>query len=101
MAEEEGSQQASFDAQWERFHHSRRPEIDAWLAAETAVAGGTRNAGDALMAAEATLQRAIVDFVSVELQGEDPMPLVLELLRRAEELLHPSPQAARDTARAG
>jgi hypothetical protein len=101
MAEEEGSGAAGFDAQWERFRHGRRPEIDAWLAAELAVANGARNAGETLIVAEAALQRAIVDFVSVELQGDDPMPLVLELLRRAEELLRPAPATSGRKARAG
>jgi hypothetical protein len=92
-------------AAWERFKTQRQRELDGWLGAERTLAGSHGSAvapgarGDALLAAEATLQRAIVDFAASEGRHGDPTALALELLRLAEGLLH-EPAPARKTRRA-
>jgi hypothetical protein len=89
-----------FTAAWAKFRAQRQPELDGWLEAERALAGSGETAlapgaqGERLLAAEAALQRAIVDFAAVETGESDPTAMALELLRLAEALLyHPEPPA--------
>jgi hypothetical protein len=75
---------------WTRFRAERADELHAWLRAEADFTGGMADvaAGDRLLAAEAALQRAIVDFAAVHHDGmADPTPLALALLKRAEAML--------------
>ena len=75
---------------WRRFKLSRGAVLDEWVEAEKAVAvdrsvGTLRGpSGDKLLAAEAALQGAIIDFAAAEGHVSDPTPIALELLRLAE-----------------
>ena len=86
---------SGLEAAWARFRAERAVELESWLEAERLLTAGQRagtspaGRGDQLLAAEATLQRAIVDFAASENGGGDPTPLALALLRRAEALLDP------------
>ena len=78
---------------WERFKSSRGRELQNWLDAERALAqvrevgGSDIAAGDRLLAAEAALQGAIVDFAAAHNAGADPTSIALGLLRFAEHAL--------------
>jgi hypothetical protein len=78
---------------WERFRSACGRELQNWVEAERALAharevGGSETAaGDRLMAAEAALQRAIVDFAAAQNAGTDPTPIAMGLLRLAEHVL--------------
>ncbi|MEA2683161.1 MAG: hypothetical protein QOK05_1489 [Chloroflexota bacterium] len=78
---------------WARFKEERGPQLDAWLKAERQLAQ-TRlqgledfDAGDRLVAAEAALQTAIIDFSASQPGISNPTPLALEILRLAEATL--------------
>lgn len=78
---------------WEQFKSSRGRELQNWVEAERALyqarrAGGGESApGDRLLAAEAALQSAIVDFAAAQNGAADPTPVALGLLRLAEHVL--------------
>ena len=78
---------------WERFKSSRGRELQTWVDAERALAqareggGSDTEPGDRLMAAEAALQSAIVDFAAAQNGGSDPTHVALGLLRLAEHAL--------------
>lgn len=78
---------------WERFKSSRGLELQNWVEAERALAAARRagqvpaDPGDRLLAAEAALQSAIVDFAAAQDVESDPTPLALGLLRMAEDAL--------------
>src|SRR5260370_25457787 len=77
------------DGAWRHFSAERAEEIEGWLRAEAELSGRTDPvAGDQLLAAEAALQRAIVDFAPADHEdGRDPMALPPLLLRRPRSLL--------------
>jgi hypothetical protein len=81
---------------WELFRSTCGRELQNWVVAERALAharevGSSETAaGDRLMAAEAVLQRAIVDFAAAQHVGTDPTPIALGLLRLAEHVLEES-----------
>jgi len=80
---------ASRATTWERFAASHRDVLDEWLHAEVTVARALDSglhhsaAGDRLLAAEAALQGAIIDFAA-EVGNADPTRMAVELLRHAE-----------------
>jgi hypothetical protein len=82
---------------WQRFKAGRADLLGEWVEAERALAlakaNGAANGatGDRLLAAEAALQSAIVDFAASEEPKGDPMPVALALLRLAESELFPVP----------
>jgi hypothetical protein len=82
---------------WQRFKAGRAQILGEWVEAERALALAKRNGtangatGDRLLAAEAALQGAIVDFATGERPGGDPLPVALALLRLAESELFPVP----------
>ena len=86
-----------FDEVWQRFKVSRSKVLGNWVEAERALALANREgsangaSGDRLLAAEAALQSAIVDFAASEKTSGDPMPLALGMLRLAESELFPVP----------
>ncbi len=85
------------DGLWRRFKRSRAEALAKWVEAERAMAlanrEGTENgpSGDRLLAAEAALQSAIIDFATTQDATEDPMPVALGLLRKAEHELFANP----------
>lgn len=78
---------------WERFKSARGLELQNWVDAERALATARRageipaDPGDRLLAAEAALQSAIVDFAAAQDAESDPTPVALGLLRMAEDAL--------------
>jgi hypothetical protein len=86
-----GHESSSMDETWERFKSTRGRELQTWLEAELALTRDMGASGIAdgvpLMAAEAALQSAIVDFAASQNHGIDPTPLALGLLRLAEHAL--------------
>ncbi|MHB8509444.1 MAG: hypothetical protein ACYDGR_12480 [Candidatus Dormibacteria bacterium] len=76
-------------ALWERFLVQHAATLTRWIEAERRVrdAGPANSAGEALLAAEAALQRSIVDFAVIETGGVDSAVDALDLLRRAEAML--------------
>jgi hypothetical protein len=81
------------DAAWGRFEAQHGAQLAAWLEAERLVAeahlrgGPDFDAGDRLLAAEAALQTAIIDFAAASPGYDNPGPLAVEVLRRADEML--------------
>ena len=81
------------ESAWRSFKSDNQAVIDAWLDAEGSLATGLHlgvpdaTHGDHLLAAEANLQRAIVDFAAGYAEGRDPTDVALTLLRRAEAML--------------
>lgn len=81
------------NAAWKRFRAEQSARLDTWIEAERALAEARMNgaddfdAGDRLLAAEAALQTAIIDFAAAASGDENPTPLALEILRLAEALL--------------
>jgi len=88
-----GGDAAQFDPAWERFSQERAAQLQAWIDAERGLADSrltgidALGAGDRLMAAEAALQTAIVDFAAGQPAITNPTPLAIEILRRAEAML--------------
>jgi hypothetical protein len=86
-------------ATWERFKTSRGEELQNWVDAEHALAharrGGSMAAGpgDRLLAAEAALHGAIMDFAAAQDADSDPTPVALVLLRMAEDALETGERA--------
>lgn len=84
-------------AAWTRFKKTRARELGNWVEAERALVLARREGadhtvtGDRLMAAEAALQSAIIDFATTDGGQADPMPVALELLRLAERELFDDP----------
>ena len=82
---------------WERFKSTRGQELQNWVEAEHALALARRRGapatdpGDRLLAAEAALQSAIVDFAAALDASSDPTPVALALLRLAEDALEADP----------
>ena len=81
---------------WQRFKTSRAQVLGNWVEAERALAlakqhGTNGDSGDRLLAAEAALQSAIVDFAATAQVEGDPKPLALSLLRLAESELYAEP----------
>ncbi len=78
---------------WERFKSARGLELQNWVDAERALAAARQagqipaDPGDRLLAAEAALQSAIVDFAAAQDAESDPTPVALGLLRMAEDAL--------------
>jgi hypothetical protein len=78
---------------WERFKSARGKELQNWVDAEHALAQArlagsvVADPGDRLLAAEAALQSAIVDFAAALDANRDPTPVALALLRLAEDAL--------------
>jgi hypothetical protein len=91
------SHRSDLDALWRRFKTSRAEVIHGWVEAERAMAlanqEGRENgtSGDRLLAAEAALQSAIIDFAATQESPLDPMPVALALLRKAERELFDVP----------
>jgi hypothetical protein len=89
--------QPDVDTAWVHFKSARSLVLANWVDAERAMALATRNgapsgpSGDRLLAAEAALQSAIIDFAASQTGRLDPMPLALEMLRRAEAELFADP----------
>ena len=91
-----GQQQSTPDLAetWERFKSARGLELQNWVEAERALAASRLagdvpgDPGDRLLAAEAALQSAIVDFAAAQDADADPTPVALGLLRMAEDALH-------------
>ena len=81
------------DEVWASFREDRARQLDAWIAAERALAEARGRgiadfeAGDRLLVAEATLQTAIVDYAASQPDIENPTALALQILRLAEALL--------------
>jgi hypothetical protein len=81
------------DETWKRFMSVRGQELQNWVEAERALAQAriagsvTADPGDRLLAAEAALQSAIVDFAAAQDADSDPTPVALALLRLAEDAL--------------
>ncbi|GAC1334269.1 MAG: hypothetical protein NVSMB17_15700 [Candidatus Dormibacteria bacterium] len=92
MGEQGGDVEAS-DPDWSRFKQERATQLDAWIEAERRLArsrlGGSADlaAGDRLLAAEAALQTAIIDFAASQPGITRPTPLAIGILRRAEAML--------------
>jgi len=78
---------------WERFKSARGRELQNWVDAEHALSQARRagsvatDPGDRLLAAEAVLQSAIMDFAAAQDAAADPTPVALGLLRMAEDAL--------------
>jgi hypothetical protein len=93
MKADSGPGGESIAATWARFKVERGRELDAWLRAErTLAAARVRGlddliAGERLLAAEASLQTAIVDFAASQTDVVNPSPLALQILRMAEATL--------------
>jgi hypothetical protein len=90
-------------AAWERFKTLRREELQNWVDAEHALAHARRGGsmavdpGDRLLAAEAALHGAIMDFAVAQDADSDPTPVALVLLRMAEDALETGEPAAPPT----
>lgn len=85
---------------WRRFKSAQADVLENWVEAERAVALAKRDGsinggrGDRLLAAEAALQGAIIDFAAASQRQEaDPTPIALGLLRLAERELAADPTA--------
>jgi hypothetical protein len=95
------------DVMWRRFKSSRAQVLGTWVEAERAMAlahrerGAGGPSGDRLLAAEAALQGAIVDFAATQDGVRDPMPVALALLRKAEAELFDDPPDLRQPAAGG
>jgi hypothetical protein len=83
---------------WSAFRARYQADLERWVAAERRIhTEGPRDAaGEALLAAEAALQRLIVDFAVLNAAEEDPTAVALELLRHAEAHLREHPGPGRD-----
>jgi hypothetical protein len=88
---------------WERFKSARGQELQNWVDVEHALAQARRagsvatDPGDRLLAAEAALQSAIVDFAAAQDADSDPTPVALGLLRLAEDALEADEHGPRPT----
>jgi hypothetical protein len=97
----------NLDVMWRRFKSSRAQVLTTWVEAERAMAlanrerGASGPSGDRLLAAEAALQGAIVDFAATQDGVRDPMPVALALLRKAEAELFEDPPDLRQPASGG
>jgi hypothetical protein len=86
-------------ATWERFKTLRGEELQNWLDAEHAVAHARQSGslfadpGDRLLAAEAALHGAIMDFAAAQDADSDPTPVALVLLRMVEDALETGERA--------
>ncbi len=86
---------------WERFKSARGLELANWVDAERALAAARQagdlpaDPGDRLLAAEAALQSAIVDFAAAQDLESDPTPVALGLLRMAEDALKDQERGSR------
>ena len=93
MGTGESSRTPDLAETWERFKSARGLELQNWVEAERALAAARQagdepaDPGDRLLAAEAALQSAIVDFAAAEDAEADPTPVALGLLRMAEDAL--------------
>ena len=89
---------------WERFKSARGLELQNWVESERALTAARlagdvpADSGDRLLAAEAALQSAIVDFAAAEDAESDPTPLALGLLRMAEDALQDQESGGRERA---
>ncbi|MEA2646561.1 MAG: hypothetical protein QOE92_1644 [Chloroflexota bacterium] len=97
MASETRPRTETPTAAWERFKQVHGDVLGRWVEAERALALALRDGGnhpvtgDRLLAAEAALQAAIIDFATSDSAAPDPVPVALELLRLAEKELFENP----------